>query len=450
MFRSLRVRLLLAFVALVSVALGAVALVASQTTGAEFRRYVETGSLQDRRRSEALLLAYHRRVGSWEGVQPVVEQMAQISGDRIVLADEHGQIVADSERKLVGQPADRGWGRPITLAAPGGQPTGFAYINPSSKPARDPNEQFFLGAVNRSLLLAVAAAGVMAVFLTLLLSHGILAPVRALTSVARRMEKGDLSQRVQVKSGDEIGELAHAFNAMADGLARIEELRRHMVTDVAHELRTPLANMRGYLEAVRDGVLSPSPEVIDSVYEEALLLEGIVNDLQELALAEAGQLKLETQPVSLAAIVRQAVNGFQPQASAAGLTIEAFLPPDLPLVEADPQRVGQVMRNLLKNAVTYTPAGGSITVRARRAGGQVEVSVHDTGAGIAPEHLPYVFERFYRVDQSRTRRTGGAGLGLSIVRQLVEAQGGRVWVESEPGQGSTFFFTLPMPQSKIL
>ena len=441
MFHSLRFRLFLTFVVLITVTLGVVALFASRTTNTEFQRYVEQGGRLRRGRFEAVLRLYYSQTGSWQGVQPLLEQIEQISGERIVLADRTGRIIADSSGKLEGQFVSRNWGAPVALATVQGQPVGLIYVNPVGPPASS-GEDSFLGAVNRSLWLAVAAAGLAAVLLTIFLSQRILGPVEALTVAARRMEKGDLSQRVQVRSSDEIGALAHAFNAMADGLARIEQLRRNMVNDVAHELRTPLASIRGYLEALRDGVVAPSPQIVDSLYEEAMLLNRLVDDLQELALAEAGQLKLDRQPTDLAAVVQQAVGSLLPEASAKELTIQTELP-DLPQVDADPQRVGQVLRNLLRNAVAYTPAGGEITVLARPVGAEVEVSVRDTGIGIAPEHLPYIFERFYRVDQSRARSTGGAGLGLSIVKGLVEAHGGHIRVESEVGKGSTFTFTLP-------
>jgi signal transduction histidine kinase len=434
------------------VALGPVALFARLTTTNEFQRYVERGGDIRRGRFESLLVMYYDQNQSWEGVQPLVEQISQISGDRIILADSEKRVLADSDRKLVGQAAGQDWAPPAGFVVFLGTPVGVVYINPLGRPSSGAGEEVFLGSVNRSLLLAVIATGLAAVLLTLALSRRILRPIEALTAAARQMEKGDLNQRVEVKSGDEIGQLAHAFNAMADGLARLEQLRFNMVTDVAHELRTPLSNIRGYLEAMRDGVTKPSPVLIDSLYEEAMLLNRLVDDLQELALAEAGQLKLVRQPVALVEIVEKVVNVLQPQLADKGLTVETDLPADLPRVDADPDRVGQILRNLLTNAVNYTPPGGKITVAAKSAGADtsatlstwVEVSVRDTGIGITPEHLPYIFERFYRADKSRARATGGAGLGLAIVKQLVEAHGGRVWAESTPGSGAILGFTLPV------
>jgi len=446
MFHSLRFRLFLALIIVVMVAVGTVALLASRTATGEFQRYLEHGGMLSHQRFETVLAVYYDQSRSWDGVQPLVEQMGQTTGERIILADGTGRVIADSGGALVGQAVSRDWASPAALITFKGTPVGVVYVKPTGEPGGGAGEEVFIGSVNRSLLLAVMAAGLAAVLLTLALSRRILSPIEVLTAAARKMEKGDLSQRVEVQSRDEIGELAHAFNAMAEGLAHLERLRRNMVTDVAHELRTPLSNIRGYLEALRDGVTRPNRALIDSLYEEAMLLSRLVDNLQDLALAEAGQLKLVRQPVALGEIVEQVVNVLQCQVTGRGPTVRIDLPADLPPVKADPDRVGQILRNLLTNAVSYTPSDGKITVAARVTGSEVEVSVRDTGAGIAPEHLPYVFERFYRADKSRARATGGAGLGLAIVRQLVEAHGGRVWVKSEVGQGTAFTFTLPVAE----
>ena len=445
MFRSLRFRVLVSLILVVIVAVGTVAFLASRATTGEFRRYVERGWMMRHRRLEMFLAGYYSRSRSWSGVQPLVEQMGQITGERIVLADGEGQIVADSEKGLVGQPVSSDWAKPVALVLHRGVPVGAIYVDPLGQGA-DPQREAFLASVNRALLLAAAAASLVAVLIALGFSRRILGPIEDLTAAARRMEKGDLSQRVEVRSRDEIGELARAFNAMADGLARLEELRRNMVTDVAHELRTPLSNIRGYLEALREGVVEPKQEVLDSLYEEAMLLNRLVDDLQELALAEAGQLRLERRPVALADVVDRAVEAARSRATAKGIALRVDLPEDLPLVDVDSQRIGQVLGNLLTNALTHTPSGGEVVVAARAGESEVEVIVSDTGEGIPPEHLPYIFERFYRVNKSRSRATGGTGLGLAIAKQLVEAHGGRIEVESEVGKGSRFTFTLPVAE----
>jgi signal transduction histidine kinase len=298
--------------------------------------------------------------------------------------------------------------------------------------------------VKSSFWEALLLAGLVALLLALLFSYQILKPIRALTEVANRMEKGDLSQRVKTRAKDEIGKLAHAFNTMADSLARSEQLRRNMVSDVAHELRTPLTNIRGYLEALQDRVVQPTQEIVASLYEESLLLSRLVADLQELSLAEAGQLCLIRRPLALEEIIVKAVHALQMQAESKQIAIHVDIPPGLPKIEADPERVGQILRNLLSNAITYTPVGGEISVSAWADEEEVRVNVQDSGEGIVAEHLPYIFERFYRADASRARATGGTGLGLAIVKQMVQAQGGRVGVESHPGQGACFTFTLPL------
>jgi len=287
----------------------------------------------------------------------------------------------------------------------------------------------------------LAAIGIAAA-LTFFISQRLLSPVRALTTAARKLGKGDLSQRVEYGGKGEMGELALTFNSMAGDLERAEKLRRDLVADTAHELRTPLSNIRGYLEAVRDGLVKPDAATIDSLHEEATLLSRLVDDLQELALAEAHELKLVRQPEDIGGVIAQAVSSMQADAALKGVNLKAELPAGLPQCDVDAQRIGQVLRNLLANAVTHTPAGGSITVSAALAGEQVEVSVSDTGEGIPLEEQANIFERFYCADKSRSRRTGGSGLGLTIARRLVEAHGGCIRVQSEPGKGSRFTFTV--------
>ena len=445
MWRSLRFRLLIATILVVIIAVGVTAFVATRRTTGEFQRYVQRrGPLDDRRLAFFLARTYDR-TKSWDGVQSEVAQLAQVSGQRVIVADANRTIVADSDHKLIGKSVDKRWPPPAAALVSNGDLVGALYLDPMSGAERP--DTVFLRAVNRSVLFGALIAGLAAVAVTLALSSRILRPVERLTEAAQRMEKGDLTVRVPVTSEDEIGQLAHAFNSMAGSLAQQEQLRRNMVTDVAHELRTPLTNLRGYLEAARDDLVPADAALVDNLYEETMLLSRLVADLQELAQAEAGQLTLLRQPTSLAGIVEQAVAILRPQANAKGLALTVGLPANLPLVDVDPERVGQVLRNLLNNAVAHTSEGGEITVTARAADAEVAVSVHDTGTGIAPEHLPYVFDRFYRADKSRARQTGGAGLGLAIAKQLVVAHGGSISVESAPGQGTTFTFTVSVAQN---
>jgi signal transduction histidine kinase len=450
MFNSLRFRLLAITVIVLVVAVGTVAFFASQSTSTEFRRslqgILDYPSLNTDSKINAISKLIATRGGErtiWEELQVLLEGMERSSRARYVVADLDGRVIADSTGNLIGDQINTDLSKPFAAFLIEKKPV-LAYLVPLETNNLVTIESDFNTSVNRSLIIAIALAGMVGLLLTYLLSRSILKPVDELINAARAMEKGDLSQRVTVSSKGELGELAHAFNAMAEGLTRLEQLRQNMVTDVAHELRTPLSNVRGYLEALRDGVMEPTPETIASVYEEAMLLNRLVDDLQELAMAEAGQLKLVCQPVDIREVIDKSVQSLKSRAIEKEVSLERDLPDDLPLVEADAERLGQVLRNLMKNAIVNTPSGGKITIQARTVESQVEVSVQDNGTGISAEHLPYVFERFYRADQSRARSTGGAGLGLAIVKQLVEAQGGQVAIDSQVDAGTRVSFTSPI------
>jgi signal transduction histidine kinase len=281
-----------------------------------------------------------------------------------------------------------------------------------------------------------------ALLLAFALSGRILHPVSELTAAAHRMRQGDLEVRVVPRGDDEIARLGRAFNEMARRLGDTERTKRQMVGDVAHELRSPVTNLRCGLEAIQDGLVAPDRDRIDALHSETLLLQRLIADLQDLALAEAGGLALERQPVDVAEIVRRAVGADHQGGAAVNVAID----PRAAEVTADAGRLEQILRNLVSNARRHTPDDGRIDIRATRDGGQVRIAVADTGSGIAAEHLPHVFDRFYRADPSRDRATGGAGLGLAIVRRLVEAHGGSVAAASEgEGRGTTVTISIPDP-----
>jgi len=448
---SVRWRLFLSFLLVIVVAVGVVAFFVSRTASGEVQRY-ETRTYDVRiNRVGALLAAYYLEQHGWTGVEPVVQQIGRLYNQRLVLVDPQGLVVADSHGTIhVGDPAKFEPPDRIIPIMAGQISFGAAVISPGGSapppggaPAEDESVSDLSSSINRYLLWGGLLGVAVAAVVTFLMSRRILSPVESLAQAARGLSKGDFSQRVKVDSKDEFGELAIAFNAMAEDLERTEQLRRNLVADVAHELRTPLSNIQGHLEAIRDGLLPAEPATFDSIYEEVLLLARLVEDLQELTLAEAGQLTLLRHPADVADIARRAASAAQPPAEARGLTIETDLPGHPATAEVDPERIGQVLRNLLSNAITHTSEGGRITVELKDEGHELRVTVADTGAGIPPDDLPYVFERFYRVDRSRVRATGGAGLGLTIAKRLVDAHGGTIGVESELGKGSRFTFTLP-------
>ncbi|MFC1994909.1 sensor histidine kinase [Chloroflexota bacterium] len=442
MVHSLRFRLLLAFTIVILVAVGAVYFFATQTTGGEIRRY---GDRVEEARSNRVvfeLFRYYRAQGSWDGIQPYIEQWGSLYGQRIILTDSGGVVVADSNGELLGEQYHHE-APGMSLSPPwGGSTSGTLHIIP--EPSADfPSPLGLSQAIGRFLIWGALFAVAVSLLFTFFLARRISAPVKSLTLTARQLGQGDLSRRVQVKDKGELGELAQAFNSMAGDLEKVEQLRRNMIADAAHELRTPLSNIRGYLEAILDGVKKPNADTISSLDEEVKLLSRLVDDLQELSLAEAGQMTLIRQQEDIAQLIRQTVSPMEDQVEKSGVSINIELPDGLTPVNIDHNRISQVLRNLLKNALTHTQKGGVVTVAAGQKGNWVEVIVTDTGEGIPPEDLANIFERFYRVDKSRTRTTGGSGLGLTIARRLVEAHGGMIEAQSEPGKGSRFSFTLP-------
>ena len=344
MFRSLRVRLLLATILVVIIAVGVTAFVATRRTQGEFERYVEKRSPIDERRLGYLLGRYHEENQGWAGIQPEIAQLGRIVGQRVLLADGSGVILADSENKMIGETVGDRWPPPRDWVRQSGKPIAAVYVDPLEGP---PNpDTAFIAAVNRSVLFGALAAGIAAVIVTLALSGRILRPVEHLTVAAQQMSEGDLSVRVPVESEDELGQLAVAFNGMAENISRQEELRRNMVGDVAHELRTPLTNLRGYLEAVRDGLVAPDNALVDNLYEETMLLTRLVSDLHELAQAEAGQLTLVRAPAPINEVIEKAVEILRPQAEGKGVALSVSVAPDLPEADIDRERIGQLSRLL--------------------------------------------------------------------------------------------------------
>ncbi len=305
-------------------------------------------------------------------------------------------------------------------------------------------EQAFLNAFRNSLWLAALVAVLVAVVLGLVFSRLVTSPIKQLKKSAESIASGDLSKRVQQKSRDEIGDLSVTFNSMAEQLEKKEQNRRQLLADIAHELRTPLSIVQGNLEAWLDGVMTPTQEHIARVNDEVILLARLITDLRDLSLAEAGQLKLFQSAVSVEDVVKAEVLSIETRAREKQVLIATELQTGLPPVFIDRDRIRQVLHNLLDNALRYAPAGSTIKIAAGSGlSGWVTMNVTDSGSGISPEDLPYIFNHFYKADKSRRRGYGGSGIGLAIVKQLIEAHGGKVGVQSELGKGTTFYFTLP-------
>lgn len=468
------VRLLLAFAAVLLIAVIGPTVYVRRQAQTDFQEY-STGTQTQLRTQLAgfLALTYVQNGGNWRGVQESASLVGEATGQRVVITDAASVVVADTAGERLGQrfTGEPGWqkvaideqalrtagtgfgppGRPgfgsiaINVGGSGTATFGTLYVE-SLNAAVAARDRAFLSRLRGVTFLSTGIGLLVALAVSVLLARRIGRPLETLTRAARRMGAGDLNQRVPEEGGSiEVAELARSFNAMAASLATAQHLRQQLVADVAHELRTPLANIRGYLEAIEDGVVEADEATLRTLREEAAQLNHLIDDLQELAQAEAGSLRLDRGPVAPSDLVERAADAVRARAFDRGIALRATADPDLPPVDADAQRIAQALQNLLTNALTHTPAGGEVTIGARAAeAGLVAFTVTDTGSGIAPEDLPHVFERFYRADSSRSRATGGSGLGLTITRRLVEAHGGRITATSAVGQGSEFTFTLPI------
>jgi two-component system OmpR family sensor kinase/two-component system sensor histidine kinase BaeS len=423
-------------------------------------------------------LAHER---SWAGVDRRLrdEPFGPISLLGYALADAEGRVIVSNDRSLkAGQPLSAELlARGTPVVARGARVGTFVLLQPGNdfRPTPRPASQMpsFFWSVLRGFLFAGLGLGGVLLALAAFFAQRLSRPIRGITAASQALAAGQLDVQAPGARVRELDDLAHSFNAMARALAQADRQRRQMTADVAHELRTPLSIIKGRLEGLQDGVYSATPEEIERLLSATALLERLIEDLRLLALAEAGQLALYTEQLEPRDMLQDAAQAFSGQAAEQAVALRVAAPADLPLVEADPQRMAQVFANLIANALRYTPAGGNITLEATtdhrppttdhrpqknqdsnlRSSNDLSVVGHqssvvfrvtDTGQGIAPQDLPHVFDRFYRADRSRTRGSGGAGLGLAIAKQIVVAHGGAIWAESELGQGTTINIALPV------
>jgi two-component system sensor histidine kinase BaeS len=455
------VRLALAFAVVAVIGIGLASLMADLAIDREFRSFVgRTEATSQNSDLATKLIDYYTQHQTLINVGTILTQTMPPSGpdpqpggrppDRfgpplaLIIADASSQIVFDSQQRRVGEVLSQAEHDAATPLQEQGQTIGYLVFTPGPIATLHPSEQIFVDQVRQSLVLAAVLASLIGVILGLLFSRTLTRPLNRLELAARAIAAKDLTQRVEPAGTVEVANVAHAFNDMAVSLQKSEELRRNLVADVAHELRTPLSVMQGSLTAQLDGVFPLDLTETAKLYDETRLLSRLVDDLRELAQAEAGQLHLNIGAIDLAQLVASTAGAFTAMASEKQAALKIEVPDRLPLVKADSERCAQVLRILLSNALRHSGVNGSITIAATPLPGAIEVSVRDTGEGIATGELPYVFDRFWRGDKSRARETGGSGLGLAIAKQLIEAQGGLIGVESTIGQGSRFWFRLPI------
>jgi len=485
MFRSLWFRLVGTLVAVIAVALVVVTFSASLITARQFGLYTIRGGQVWANQLVPVLADRYRQDGGWQNAQevllnpwqgatitgrhfgPIGQMMTLDAGQtqpvepdadmwsamniHLVLADGSGTVVADTQNDaLSGKPIPPdmvGQGTPVISA---GQRVGTLVVlanAPRPIISRPPDN--FLFTTGRSVLLAALAAGAVGVVLGTILFRRITQPLSELQKAAETVESGQLAARVPVKSRDEIGMVAEAFNQMTARLERQQQLRKQRGGDIAHELRTPLSVMQGTIEAMLDGVLKPNKTELRNLHAETRRLTRMVEELRTLSLADEGQLRLEMIEVDPAGLVEQVTHAMRSIAKERNIQLTAEVDRRLPVLHADSDRLAEVLGNLIGNALRYAPDGGRVTVSAHSGGGNVILSVSDNGPGIPKEDLPLVFERFWRGDKSRSRGSGGSGIGLAIVKQLVELHGGKVSVDSTLGEGTVFRVSLPVDGPKV-
>jgi signal transduction histidine kinase len=452
--RSIALKLTLAFLLVGLTGALLVALLVRYRTQREFDQLIVD---QNQQVLIGNLMRYYQATGSWAGVEGIFRPNLEPApfnhapdsrweARRVlfVVTDAQGDVVFGGDAKNSGRRLSEKELRKGVSIQVDNQTVGWLIFAPALDrwQAGTAEGNFLLGVIQATYLSAIAATGI-ALLLGGILAYTLTRSLRELTAATQELAKGKLGHQVQVRSQDELGDLAASFNQMSAELARSTELRRKMTADIAHDIRTPLSVILGYSEALSDGKLEATPEMFEVMHTEARHLSHLVDDLKTLSLADAGELPLLPQRIAPGELLRRAAGAHRVQAEQQEIAIQSEIAEDLPEVNVDVERMAQVLGNLMSNALRYTPAGGKITLSASQSNGEVWLRVADTGAGIAAEDLPYIFERSFRGDKARPLHNGESGLGLAIARSLVEAQRGRLAVESAPGEGTRFTIYLP-------
>ena len=445
--RSITLKLVLAFIAISVLSTVLVVAFTRWRSREEFRSFLIE---QNRPSMVGAFSSYYQQHGSWDGIAearvmpaqpPVGTPQFQRGPFTLVDGTTHRVVLAGEGYQVGGAvPPDQVTGGIPILSSD--RTVGYLLINRPVYRIGAPGSAF-LDRINLQILVGALVAIALALLLAIFLSRTLTRPIRELTLATQVVAAGNPPKQVPVRSRDELGQLANSFNRMSTDLARSLELRRQMTADIAHELRTPISIILGHAEAVHDGVLPPSAETFEIVRDEAERLEHLVEDLRTLSMADAGELKLTMQPYGVEELLRGAEKVYAHHARQKSITITTHVDDGLPEVEVDAQRMREVLANILDNALRYTPEGGQISLSAALVEDNVEIRIKDSGPGLAAEELDKVFERFYRTETSRTREEGGSGLGFAIARSIVERHNGRIWAESQPGQGLVVIIRLP-------
>jgi two-component system, OmpR family, sensor histidine kinase BaeS len=446
--RSILIKLILAFWAMSISGIVIIVLLAGRVSSQEFNRFANEAQYQDLIDN---LAKYYGEHGGFSGAGYLLEaaqQKAQSGQAReFLVIDQAGNILLSLVQRL-----------PPGKPSPDLVNIGFPIVVKNETvarliPMRPPRNTADLAAqniqrINSSLVLGGLTVTVLALLFGWLMARNIIRPLRELNAATQSIAQGNLENQVTITTKDEIGALAASFNVMTASLKRSRDLRRQMTADIAHELRNPLSIILGHTEAMSEGVLPATAETLDIIYDEAKHLSRLVDDLRTLSLSESGELSLQRSQVNPAEIIERSASAYAARAAEKGVTIRVESAPDLPSVDVDVERIGQVLSNLLDNSLKHTPSGGLIRLAATASTGAVEISVQDSGSGIPVEDLPYIFDRFYRGKQTSSRVKDGSGLGLAISRALVELHEGQISVESEAGTGTTISIHLPIAHNE--
>ena len=444
--RSLALKLTLAFLFVGLIGAVLVAVFVGLRTQSEFDQFINDRYRQDMVQE---LADYYGQNGGWQDISAIaLRTPSGLVRAPVALVDNSQTVLLGTRRYQPGQVLSNAELRRALPIEVDGQVVGQLLIDVApDQQSRSPSpETAFLGRVNQAIVFGALGATIIALVLGILLARAISRPVKELTEATQRVSRGDLGHQVPVRTEDELGQLAASFNQMSTDLATSNQLRRQMTADVAHELRTPLSVILGYTEALADGKLQGKSGIYDAMYGEAQLLSHLVDDLRTLSLADAGELTLNRAPLPPLECLERTAASHAALAAQHNIHIDVDASPDLPLINVDRERIAQVLGNLVANALRYTPEGGSVTLSASAANGDVLMQVSDTGPGIEPDHLPFIFKRFYRADESRPAN-GESGLGLAIARSLVEAHGGTIRAENGVNGGAVFTVSLPASRS---
>ncbi|SJZ35323.1 sensor histidine kinase [Selenihalanaerobacter shriftii] len=442
-----------------------------------FKDYVMNNEEIKNQRIIDSLESIYRRQGNWNNVESQLRHLEMMTGRRVEVTNNGRGVFDSKECRPMGMMGEgmmgggmmrndrrrRGNNQRQSRFEPNSESessrtvklpvkvdsnvVGYAHITPLEHEGLwSKQDMLFRKTINRSIIIAGVIAGLVALVISFFISKRITKPVREMTEVAQAMGEGDLSQRVEVTSKDEIGVLGEQVNQLATKLQKLEILRKKLTADVAHELRTPLTTIQSYIEAFQDGVMSIDEGNLNSIHEEVLRLVGLVSDLQELAIAEGGKPNFKAELINLKKFVQSRINGLSKLFTDKDIDLNLTLPNEDIKLEFDKKALNKIIRNLISNAYKYTNSGGKVSVNLKKQEDKALITVRDTGIGISKEELPYIFERFYRVDESRTRETGGTGIGLAIVKELIESQNGIITVDSELGEGTEFKVWLPIKE----